>query len=195
MPCSSINRYATFSRTVSESNSALSWKTIPILPRNLNRSSSRICEISCPSTRMRPASGRMSPMTSFKIRLFPDPATPNKALVSPRARWKETPRKTSFPAKPSRTSSSTTTGERSSFAVSEAESRGNVGADIGLTIGKHGHEESCYEKVEDQNQHGRSNHGLRGGTTHALGSAARVHSIETAYGRDDETKQNRLHQS
>src|SRR5712671_479320 len=160
MPCSSINRYATFSRTVRESNSALSWKTIPILPRNLNRSSSRICEISCPSTRMRPASGRMSPMTSFRIRLFPDPATPNKALVSPLARRKETPRRTSFSAKPSATSSNTTTGEGSSLVFTEAESRGRVGADIGLTVGEHGHEKPSHEKIEDQNQHGRSHHGL-----------------------------------
>src|SRR5712691_6586739 len=137
----------------------------------------------------------MSPMTSFRIRLFPEPATPNKALVSPLARWKETPRRTSLSANPNRTSSSTTTGEESSFAVTEVESRGKVGADIGLTIGKHGHEKSSHEKVEDQNQHGRSNHGLRSGAAHSLGSAARVHSVETAYGSNDETKQDRLHQS
>src|SRR6266851_1476849 len=195
IPCSSINRYATFSRTVRESNRALSWKTIPILPRNVNRSSSRICEMSCPSTNMRPESGRMSPMTSFNIRLFPEPATPNSALVSPRARRKETPRRTSFPAKPSSTSSNTTTGEGSSFVITEAESSGKVGADIGLTVGKHGHEKSSYEKVEHENQHGRSDHGLRRGPAHALGSPARIHAVEAAYGRDNETKQNRLHQS
>src|SRR2546422_1912239 len=32
--CSSISRKATFSRTVSESNSALSWKTIPMFRRS-----------------------------------------------------------------------------------------------------------------------------------------------------------------
>src|SRR5258708_37613032 len=87
------------------------------------------------------------------------------------------------------------TGEGSSFVSTAAESSGKVGADIGLTVRKHGHEKSSYEKVEHENQHGRSDHGLRRGPTHALGSPARIHAVEAAYGRDNETKQNRLHQS
>src|SRR5258708_12394217 len=102
---------------------------------------------------MRPAPGRMSPMTSVKTRLFPDPATPNKALVSPLARRKETPRRTSFPAKPSSTSSNMTTGEGSSFVITEAESSGKVGADIGLTVGNHSHQKSSYKKNAPDTHH------------------------------------------
>src|SRR5580704_369463 len=195
MPCSSVSRYATFSRTVMESNSALSWKTIPILPRNSNRSFSCIWVTSSPSTVMRPESGRISPRTSLRIRLFPEPATPNRALVSPRARQKETPRSTLFSAKESTTSSNTMAIAAGSFVFAAAESRGKVGVDINLVVGEHGHQESSYEKVEDQNQHGGSHHGLRGGTAHALGSAARVHSVEASDGRADDAEQHWLDQA
>src|SRR5580704_8558718 len=137
---------------------------------------------------MRPESGRISPITSFSIRLLPDPATPNSALVSPRASRKETPRSTSFSAKESATSSNTMTDVESSFVVSAAESSGKVGADMGLVEGENNHQEASEEQVKGQDQHGSRDHGLRGGAAHTLGSAARVHSVEAAHGRNDEAE-------
>src|SRR3984885_1044654 len=195
MPCSSINRKATFSRTVRESNKALSWKTIPILARSSNSSSSRICVTSWPSTTMRPESGRISPIASFRIRLFPEPATPNSALVSPRARRKEIPRSTSFSPKDILTSSNTMAGIASSVAVTAAESRGSVGADIKLVVSQGGHQKPRKEQIHGQDQNRSRDHGLGGGAAHALSSAARVHAVEAADGRDDKAEQHRLEQT
>src|ERR1700732_1450863 len=99
---------------------------------------------------MRPESGRISPSTSFRIRLLPDPATPNSALVSPRARRKETPRSTSFSAKARATSSKTTAGAESSCVVGTAESSGKVGADMVSVEREHGHQESRQEQIHRQ---------------------------------------------
>src|SRR5580692_4233927 len=194
MPCSSVRRYATFSFTLRESKRALSWKTIPILPRSWNSSFSFICVTSWPSTIMRPESGRISPRHIFRIKLFPEPATPNRTLVSPRARRKETPRSTFISPKEIATSSKTMAGAESFFAVTAAESSGKVGADMGLVIGQCSHQESGNEQVSCQDQDGSCDHGLGGGAAHALGSAASVHAIEAAYGGDDEAEDNRLDQ-
>src|ERR1700675_846469 len=105
--------------------------------------------MSCPSTTVLPESGRINPIANFNIRLFPEPATPNKASVSPRAKWQETPRSTSLSPKPNFTSSNTITRAASSCTVAAAESSGKVGADIGLMIGKNSHQQSGYEKIED----------------------------------------------
>src|ERR1700683_3539973 len=102
---------------------------------------------------MRPASGRINPSASFKIRLLPEPATPNTALVSPRFRRKEISRSTSFSAKETATSSNTMTGADCSAVVTAAESSGKVGVDMRLMEREHSHEESSHEKVEHQNQH------------------------------------------
>src|ERR1700722_19049477 len=108
---------------------------------------------------MRPESGRISPIASFKIRLFPEPATPKRALVSPLARRKETPRRTSFSPKPSATSSNTTAGEVSSVVITAAESSGKVGADMRLPVGKYGHQQTRDEKIEKKNYHEKGHHG------------------------------------
>src|ERR1700692_3709280 len=105
---------------------------------------------------MRPESGRINPSTNFSIRLFPEPATPNRALVSPLARRKETPRSTSLSAKASATSSNTIIGAESSFAVTAAESSGKAGVDMRSAVGKNSHQQSSDEKIEHQNCHGRS---------------------------------------
>src|SRR5580700_6868763 len=112
---------------------------------------------------MRPASGRISPSASFRIRLLPEPATPNTAFVSPRASRKETPRSTSFAAKESVTFSNTMAGAESSFMVSTPEASGKVGADMRLMERENGHQEPGYEKVEHKNEHGGSHHRLGGG--------------------------------
>src|ERR1700683_2036375 len=150
--------------------------------------------MSCPSTTMRPESGRISPSTSFRIKLLPEPATPNSALVSPRFRWKETPRSTSFSANESTTSSNTMTGAAFSGFVTAMRSSGEVGADMESVESEHGHQESRHDQVERQDQHGSSDHGLGGGAAHALRAPARVHPVKAAYRRDDEAEEKRLGQ-
>src|SRR5271166_4667535 len=125
---------------------------MPILPRNSKSCASCIWVTSSPRTTMRPESGRMSPSASFRIRLLPDPATPNTDLVSTRGRWKETPLRTSFYPKDMTTSSKTMTGAEISTVVAVAESSGKVGADIGSAIRKRGHQETCDDQVHRQDQ-------------------------------------------
>src|SRR5258708_2661198 len=88
---SSTRRKATLSRTLSESKSALSWKTIPILLRSSKSCSSVMAVTSWPRTKMRPESGLISPRQSLRIVLLPEPDTPKTTLVSPRRSSKETP--------------------------------------------------------------------------------------------------------
>jgi len=64
----------TLSRTVSESNSAPSWKTMPVRIRRGKSCSSRIVEMSSPNSRMSPLSGRIRPLMSLSRTLFPTPA-------------------------------------------------------------------------------------------------------------------------
>src|SRR5580658_9093671 len=103
---------------------------------------------------MRPESGGMSPRASLRIRLLPEPATPNSALVSPRARRKEIPRSTSLPPKESFTSSNTMANAEFSPVAGAAESSGKVGANIYLclVISEHGHQEPSEEQIPCQDQ-------------------------------------------
>src|ERR1700722_1316010 len=114
----------------------------------------------------RPESGRISPMARFRIRLLPEPATPNKALVSPRARAKEIPRSTLFSPKASATFSKTMTGAELSSVSRAAESSGKVGADISLVVREYSHQEAGKEKISSQDEDGCRNHRLRGGAAH-----------------------------
>ena len=70
-----------------------------------------------------------------------------------------------------------------------------VGADMGLLIRKRSHQETSDDQVHREDQNRRRHHRLRSGRAHALGSAARIHSVEAAYGGDDETENYRLDQS
>src|SRR4051812_16494464 len=195
MPCSSVSRNATFSRTVSESNSALSWKTIPILPRKANRSLSRISLTSSPNTVMRPASGLSNPSTSLRIVLLPDPATPNSAFVSPTGSLNEIPRRTSVSSKASETSSNSTEKSVCSLPSGVDESRGKGGETIGSLVRKYVHQELRGEEVHHDNQHRRRDHGLCRRAPHTLRSPTRRHSIKTSYGRNDETEKQGLQES
>src|SRR5579862_1135268 len=151
--------------------------------------------MSSPNTVMRPESGLMSPSASFRIRLLPEPATPNIAFVSPRGRWKEIPRNTSLLPKASDTSSNTMAGAELSFAVIASESRGRTGVDMRLLIRKRSHQEASDDQVHREDQNRGRYHRLRSGLAYALRSAARIHSVEAAYGGDDETENYWLDQS
>src|SRR6202041_3864187 len=113
---------------------------------------------------MRPESGLMSPSASFRMRLLPDPATPNTDLVSPRGRREGTPPSTSLSSKAMATSSKTMAGAESSFVVATEESRGRVGVDMGSAIGKRGPQEPRDDQVHGEDQKRSRHHPLRGRT-------------------------------
>src|SRR5579862_5802348 len=84
----------TFSSTVSESYSAADWNKNPIFFRmSFKRSPSRLA-ISCPRTRIEPASGFCKPTINFNSTLFPVPLRPKTARVSPRCTSRSIPFKT-----------------------------------------------------------------------------------------------------
>src|SRR3984885_7761337 len=141
---------------------------------------------------MRPESGLMRPRASFRMRLLPDPATPNTAFVSPRGRWKETPRRTSLSSKAMATSSKIMAGAGSSSVFATEESGGRGGVDMGSVIGKRGHQEPGDDQVHGEDKNGSRYHRLRSRAAHTLGSSARVHTIKAAYGGDDEAENNGL---
>src|ERR1700678_1387450 len=163
--------------------------------RKSNNCSSRIWLISSPSTIMRPESGRINPSDSFRIRLFPEPATPKITFVSPARRWKEIPRNTSLSPKANSIFSNTTAGAEFSCVFKAADSRGKAGADMESMVRKRSHEKSRDDQIHHQNQHRSSHHGLGGSAAHSLGSSAGIHPIEAADGGDDEAKDDRLDQS
>src|SRR5437899_4319015 len=59
---------------------------------------------------------------------------------------------------------------------------------------QHRNQQLGHEEISDQNQHGRSYYGLRGGPAYTLRSAARSHSVIASYRRDDEPEQSRFQQ-
>ena len=66
-----------------ESNSALSWNSIPILLRISNNSCSRITVRSRPNAKTLPESGLMSPNDVLSSTVFPLPAAPRITRDSP----------------------------------------------------------------------------------------------------------------
>src|SRR5882762_7478893 len=99
---------------------------------------------------MRPASGLIKPKTSFRMELFPDPATPKRALVSPRAREKETSLSTGLSSNARTTSSKTTTGPEDPMSSWAGISLGSVGT---LAIDQHYAQDTSQEEINHYNQH------------------------------------------
>ncbi len=64
---------ATFSKIVSESNSAENWNTKPIVARSAVSAGRRSSDTTCPSTATCPASGSSSPTTCLMATLLPVP--------------------------------------------------------------------------------------------------------------------------
>src|SRR2546423_8370649 len=195
MPCSSVKRKATFSRTVRESNNALSWKTIPTLPRRANSSCSCIFVTSSPRTRIRPESGLSNPSTSLRMVLFPEPATPNNAFVSPTASLKETPHNTSVSAKASHTSSKTTVSAECPRISAFVESSGMVGTDMRSLVGENVHQKLRGKEIHDNDQHRGCDYSLGCGSADSLCPSTGCDAVEAAHGCDDEAEQNGFHQA
>src|SRR5947208_1433315 len=86
----------TFSPTVSESNKAPPWNSIPICFRSVSSSSCPSDGTSIPSTRTVPASGCIRPTTCFRSTDFPVPLRPMITTDSPGPMVKLTPRSTCF---------------------------------------------------------------------------------------------------
>src|SRR6266550_3149659 len=151
---------------------------------------------SCPRRKIRPPSGFISPKVSLRIVLLPEPATPNRALVSPRGRWKDTPFSTTFSSNAMETLSKITASAEESPCCTSRLSMGSVGADMGwLPVPKHRKDELGDEEIDNQNQYRGSDDRLRGRAAHALRTAARRHAVVAADGSDDESEQNRLDQA
>src|ERR1019366_6757056 len=72
---------------------------------------------------------------------------------------------------------------------------GQSGSWHGLPVTKNCEDQLGDEEVHDQNQHGSGDHGLGGGTAHALRAAPRRDAVVATYGRDDEPKQDGLEQA
>src|SRR5437588_5627063 len=93
---------------------------------------------------MCPWSGFISPRQSFRIVLFPDPATPSRALVSPRLSSKETPSRTTWSSKLMATSSK--------IIVLCTVSTGKLLLDAILKSGE-GQKEFCKHHIYGQDEH------------------------------------------
>ena len=113
---SSCSRYATLSSTVIESNSALSWNTIPTCARIAYTSRSVIPDSFLPKIEISPLSGSIKSLASFSSVLLPQPAGPKIIRVSPRSTLKEISRNTSFWSNPIDTSLNSTTGTPSGIS-------------------------------------------------------------------------------
>src|SRR5579864_3715117 len=162
------------------------------------RSCSRIWVTSLPSTVMRPESGSSRPNASLRIVLLPDPATPNRALVSPRGRWNETPRKTALSSK-ERCTSSKTMAEADGRSTRASKAAGMVGVDIQLPAHlmerQHRDQQLGDKEIGDQNKYGGGHYRLRRRATDSLGTTTRGDSVIAPHRRDDEAEHNRLEQS
>src|ERR1700722_17305531 len=121
---------------------------MPIFRRKAKRSSSRIAVTSLPSEVIRPESGLISPIASFRMVLLPAPATPNNALVSPNGRRNETPRSTLFSSNASSTFSNSMANAEDSRVAEAAESSGRVCADMRLLERQHVHQELSDKQIQ-----------------------------------------------
>src|SRR2546425_717040 len=121
-PCSS-SLYPTFSATVSESNSAPSWNTIPRSLRTTISSSSVMMSTRSPLTQMMPLSGLRSPTINLRIVDFPAPLAPRKTFVWPLMSVKLTSRRITFSSNASDTRSKTTIGDPGPSASSSSVER------------------------------------------------------------------------
>src|SRR5262249_10325938 len=86
---------ATLSSTVSESNNADVWNTMPNFLRNSARRVGSSDWTSMPSTHTFPSVGRRRPMTCLMSTLWPGPDPPMTTLTLPRSKSRSTPRRTS----------------------------------------------------------------------------------------------------
>ncbi len=94
MPRPWISPNATFSHTLSESNRALPWNSMPKRRISLSRAARPMPIVSTPSMRIDPASGRISPRMHLIRTDFPTPEPPMMTRLSPAAQSISTPSST-----------------------------------------------------------------------------------------------------
>src|SRR3984957_12045028 len=165
---------------------------MPMRPRNWKSCSSRILSIRSPKTVIVPESGRINPFASLSNTLLPLPAGPRRILVSPGDTVSEIFSSTCLPSKPMETSSKTTTGCEGSSCVAwgavwDAVTIRSEAEDVD--------HELAYQKVYEDDEHGRNNHRLGGRAADTLCAAASGHAIKAADSGNDEAKHDRLYQA
>src|SRR5277367_4167538 len=166
---------------------------MPMRPRSLKRSVSRMWAMSSPKTWMEPLSGRMRPSTSFMRTDFPPPAGPRMIRVSPGWTAKETSLRTGLMSKVMVTSLKTTTGSEEPGGCSLSDGLTMVGLlGMGWLPAEDADHRPGDEQVDNDDEDRRDDHSLRGGLTHALGAALRVHAEVAADRGDDECREERL---
>src|SRR6185312_10964254 len=98
---------------------------------------------------MWPASGFIKPSASLRIVLFPEPATPKRALVSPCGRRKEMLSSTTLSSNARVTFSKRMASLPCCFAAGAGRSSGSVGADIVLSVPQQSDEQLRDEEIRD----------------------------------------------
>src|SRR5579863_2828747 len=156
---------------------------MPMRPRNWKSCSSGRLSIRSPKTVMVPESGRINPFASLSSTLLPLPAGPRRILVSPGETVSEIFSRTCLPSKPMETSSKTTTGCEGSSCLAGGAVWGAVTIRSEAEDVDH---ELADQKVDEDDEYGRDNHRLSGGTADPLRTAACGHAIKAADAGDDE---------
>src|SRR5690348_14983361 len=103
---------------------------------------------------MCPLSGFSNPSVSLRMVLFPEPATPKIALVSPLARRKEIPSSTRFSSNAIETFSNTTISAVPSGPDGVRCSIAAGGAAMGLAITEDCHQELGRKEIHKKNKNG-----------------------------------------
>src|SRR5579872_3092521 len=149
--------------------------------------------MSSPSIRIWPPSGRSRPKASLRIVLLPEPATPNRALVSPRESENEIPSSTALSLKARKTLSNATTSRPDSAGTSEGLAMERVG--IGLVRPQNQVKQASQKEIDDENQHRGDDYCLGSSLANALRSTLCRHSVVAAHGGNQEAIKDRLHQT
>src|SRR6266478_5773168 len=209
---SSRERYATFSATDIESNSAPSVNTNPIFLRNASSSLSFISETSCPKTITLPLFGASNPAAIFNVSVFPVPVSPRSTSVSRSRTWNVTPRSTCPSSKPTHTSSNVMAGAVSSASWIKVameftfDYNGNslliceravAGGEIAQSLVSENlvrQIEGDFRKkcIRHNNKHGRDDHRLGRRTPYALRAPSHREPFVTTDRREDESEGHRF---
>src|SRR3546814_2138 len=170
--CAWISPKATFSQTGRESNSAPPWNSIPNLRMYSSRCPRGRPTTSRPSISMVPASGCSRPMMHLSSTDLPVPEPPITTTDSATPMSRSMPSSTTFDPK----------------LLRRLRMRIFGGSAIGSSVRE---EQLGDHVVRDQDHDRRRDHGIGGGGTHTLGTAARVVAVVAAHQRHDERSDER----
>src|SRR3989338_4274450 len=192
--CSSSMKPA-FSPTVSESNSADPWNSMPMRMRIWFSWRNDKAPMFVPSTSSAPLSGRRMPITCFRNTLLPHPERPITTSVSPFSTVRSIPFRTSLPLKDltSFLASITPSPPFQLLVVSAHSALGTPSASPKEGVGACDEIKNDGEKsVRDDDQEERRDHGLRRRQPHALGAALDPHALVAGDHADDRREYKRL---